>query len=378
MTALDTSARIQANPTHDQSGQSARFWESLAGWLMASPAITLLLLFMIVPFIMAFGLAFTNQRLISPNPTEFVGLRNFERLLTVRPLVLQPVVDPATGAAVLDEDGQPTYPAVRTYTRTNPDYPQFDGLQEWTTWSWGDDRLVWLAGDAVFMKSLFNTLFFTVVVVPLQGGLGLLLALIINQRTAGVNVFRTIYFMPVVVSMVVVSILWRFIYDGQNGLLNNILSAVTLGNFQPVDWLGNPSTAMWAVIGMSIWQAVGFHMVIWLAGLQTIPGVLYEAAAVEGAGAWDQFVHVTWPGLRNTAVFILVTITMAAFGLFTQINVMTRGGPLDSTTTIVFQAVQKGFEKQDIAYGSAISVVFFTLVLAVALIQRFVTREQAE
>ncbi|HRE29719.1 MAG TPA: sugar ABC transporter permease [Anaerolineales bacterium] len=378
MTALDTSARTQANHTHDQSGQSARFWESLAGWLMASPAITLLLLFMIVPFIMAFGLAFTNQRLISPNPTEFVGLRNFERLLTVRPLVLQPVVDPATGVAVLDEDGQTTYPAVRTYTRNNPEYPQFDGLQEWTTWSWGDDKLVWLAGDAVFMKSLFNTLFFTVVVVPLQGSLGLLLALIINQRTAGVNIFRTIYFMPVVVSMVVVSILWRFIYDGQNGLLNNILGAVTLGNFQPVDWLGNPSTAMWAVIGMSIWQAVGFHMVIWLAGLQTIPGVLYEAAAVEGAGAWDQFVHVTWPGLRNTAVFILVTITMAAFGLFTQINVMTRGGPLDSTTTLVFQAVQKGFEKQDIAYGSAISVVFFALVLVVALIQRFVTREQGE
>lgn len=378
MTVLESSERTPANYTNDRSSQSARLWESLAGWLMASPAITLLLLFMIVPFIMAFGLAFTNQRLISPNPTEFVGLRNFERLLTVRLMNLHPSVDPATGAVLLDDNGQPMYPAVRTFTRKNPDYPEFDGLQEWTTWNWGSDRLVWLAGDAVFMKSLFNTLFFTVVVVPMQGGLGLLLALIINQRTSGVNIFRTIYFMPVVVSMVVVSILWRFIYDGQNGLLNNILGAVTFGSFQPVDWLGNPSTAMWAVIGMSIWQAVGFHMVIWLAGLQTIPGVLYEAAAVEGAGAWDQFVHVTWPGLRNTAVFILVTITMAAFGLFTQIDVMTRGGPLDSTTTIVFQAVQKGFEKQDIAYGSAISVVFFTLVLVVALIQRLVTREQGE
>jgi multiple sugar transport system permease protein len=127
---------------------------------------------------------------------------------------------------------------------------------------------------------------------------------------------------------------------------------------------------------MSVWQGVGFHMVIWLAGLQTIPYVLYEAASVAGANGWQQFRYVTWPGLRNTAVFVLVTITMQAFGLFTQIDVMTRGGPLDATTTVIFQAVQKGYEKQDIAYGSAISVVFFIMVLTVALIQRYATREE--
>jgi multiple sugar transport system permease protein len=226
------------------------------------------------------------------------------------------------------------------------------------------------------MKSLFNTLGFTLIVVPLQSGLALLLALLINQRIQGINIFRTIYFMPVVVSMVVVSILWRFIYSGQNGLLNNVLDFLTFGRFQPVDWIGNPATAMPAIIFMSIWQAVGFHMVIWLAGLQTIPEVLYEAAAVEGANAWQVFQYVTWPGLRNTAVFILVTITTQAFGLFTQINVMTNGGPLDSTTTVIFQAFQKGYVRQDIAYGSAISVVFFVLVLVVALTQRYLTRER--
>ena len=177
------------------------------------------------------------------------------------------------------------------------------------------------------------------------------------------------------VSMVVVSILWRFIYDGNNGLLNNVLIWLSFGHFEPVDWIGNPSTALGAVMAMSIWQGVGFHMVIWLAGLQTIPTVLYEAAAVEGANAWQQFQYVTWPGLRNTAIFVLITITMAAFGLFTQIDVMTRGGPLDSTTTVIFQAVQRGFGKQDIAYGSAISVFFFIMVLTVALIQRYLTRE---
>jgi multiple sugar transport system permease protein len=355
---------------------TARRQESRAGWLMATPAILLLLGFMIIPFIMAFVLSFTNQRLISPNPTEFVGLRNFERLLTVKILRLDPEVDELTGAPLVDEEGNPVYPRVRDFTRDNPDYPQYDGLQEWKTWTWGNTKWVLLAGDAVFMRSLVNTFTFAFWVVPIQAGLGLALAVLINRRITGVNIFRTIYFIPVVVSMVVVSILWKFIYSGDNGLLNNMLSAITFGFFQPVDWLGNPKTALAAVLVMSVWQGVGFHMIIWLAGLQTIPAVLYEAASVEGAGNWQQFRYVTWPGLRNTAVFVLVTITIAAFALFTQIDVMTRGGPLDSTTTVIFQAFQKGYEKQDIAYGSAISVVFFILVLTVALIQRYLTRER--
>jgi multiple sugar transport system permease protein len=354
---------------------NARQQETLVGWLMVGPALVLLLTFLIIPFLMAFGLAFTNQRLISPNPTEFVGGRNFTRLLTVRLLTLDPVVD-ANGQPVLDETGAPTYPRVRDFTRNNPDFPQYDGLQEWRSFAWGDQQVVLLAGDAVFMRSLGNILYFVLFVVPIQGGLGLLLALIVNQRTLGVNLFRTIYFMPVVVSLVVVSILWRFIYDGNNGLLNNVLSLITFGAFQPRDWLGEPATAMPAIMGMSIWQGVGFHMVIWLAGLQTIPGVLYEAASVEGANTWQQFRFITWPGLRNTAIFILITITMAAFGLFTQVNVMTRGGPLDATTTVMYQAFIRGYEKQDIAYGSAISVVFFCMVLIVALVQRFITKER--
>jgi multiple sugar transport system permease protein len=350
--------------------------EALFGWVMAGPAIILLFGFLIIPFFMAFGFALTNQRLISPNPTEFVGFRNFANLITVRVLTLDPLTDPVTGQVLLDDQGLVKYPAVRDYTRNNKNYPQYSGLQEWKSWVWGQTKWILLAGDTVFMKSLFNTLSFTLVVVPLQSGLALFLAVLINQRIRGINIFRTIYFMPVVISMVVVSILWRFIYAGQNGLLNNLLSFISFGHFQPIDWLGDPSTALGAIIFMSIWQAVGFHMVIWLAGLQTIPESLYEAAALDGANTWQVFQYVTWPGLRNTAVFILVTITTQAFGLFTQIYVMTNGGPLDSTTTVIFQAFQKGYVKQDIAYGSAISVVFFVLVLLVALIQRYLTRER--
>jgi multiple sugar transport system permease protein len=323
---------------------------------------------------MAFVFAFTNQRLISPNPAEFVGGRNFARLLTVRTLTLDPLVD-AAGRPILDENGDRTYPPLRGITRNNPDFPQYDGLQEWHSFEVGESRFYLLASDVVFMRSLVNTISFALVIVPVQGGLGLLLALLVNKRTAGVNVFRTIYFVPVVTSMVVVSILWSFIYSPDNGLFNQLLSFVTFGAIDEVDWLGNPSTAFPAVMLMSVWQGVGFHMVIWLTGLQTIPGVLYEAAAIDGASRGDQFKHVTWPGLRNVAVFVLITITMAAFGLFTQIDVMTRGGPLDSTQSVIFQAVQNGFHSQDIAYGSTISLVFFVMVLAVALIQRYLTRE---
>jgi len=209
-----------------------------------------------------------------------------------------------------------------------------------------------------------------------QAGLALLLALLINQKLRGINVFRTIYFMPVVVSIVVVSLLWRFIYAGQNGLLNTLLNFLTFGNFQPVDWLGNPSTALWSILAMSVWQGVGFHMVIWLSGLQTIPESLYEAADIEGATAWQKFRYVTWPGLRNTAVLILIVITMQAFSLFSQVDVMTKGGPVDSTQSIVFQAVQRGYVQQDIASGSAISVLLFLMVLSISLLQRWLTRER--
>lgn len=350
--------------------------EAIIAWLMAGPAIILIFTFLIVPFVMAFYMSFTNQRLISPNPTEWVGTRNFTDLLTIRTFMLEPLLDEVSGEPVHDEEGNLTYPRLREFTRNNPDYPELNRLREWFSWQSGDNRFVILSSDVVFMKALTNTIIFVIVVAPLQGGLALLLAVMINRPLIGINIFRTIYFMPVVVSMVVVSLLWRFIYDGQNGLLNSVLSFLTLGNFEAVDWIGNPSTALPSLIVMSVWQGVGFHMVIWLAGLQNIPSTLYEAASVAGATAWQKFRYVTWPGLHSTAIFVLVIITMQAFGLYTQVQIMTRGGPLDSTQSIVFQAVTRGYEKQNIAGGSTISVIFFMLVLIVTLVQSYLTREK--
>ena len=291
--------------------RSSRRREGLTAAWMVSPAVILLILFLLIPVILAFTLAFTNARLISPRPPSFIGFENFSILMS----------------------------------------------------------------DPVFWASLRNTLFFAVVIVPFQAGFALVLAILVNAKVRGTNFFRTIYFVPVVTSIVVVSLLWEFMYQ-PNGLLNRLLEILTFGNFTPIDWLNNPRTALPAIMFMSIWQAVGFHMIIWLSGLQTIPEELYEAARMDGASPWRQFTNVTWPGLRPTMVFVLVTITIAALGLFVQVDVMTQGGPQGATSTIVFHAVRKGYEQQEIGYAAAISLIFFVAVLIIALIQRRLTREK--
>jgi multiple sugar transport system permease protein len=278
---------------------------------MISPAIVLFVLFLAIPIVLAFGLAFTDTRLISPRPGQFIGFDNFLYLFT----------------------------------------------------------------DPVFWASVRNTFYFALVVVPVQAGLALLLALLVNAKVRGTNFFRTVYFLPVVTSLVVASLLWRFMYQ-RDGLINQILTTVSFGNYTPIDWLNDPVWALPAIMFMSIWQGVGFHMVIWLAGLQTIPAELYEAADIDGANGRQQFLYVTWPGLRQTATLILVTITIASFSLFAQISVMTQGGPLDATTTVVYQAVRVGYRQLQTGYASAISLVFFVMVLAVAGIQRYLTRER--
>lgn len=346
-----------------------------AGWLMAFPGVALIATFIIVPFFLAFAFSLTNQRLASPNPTEYVGFENYRELLGLAIFTLEPERDDS-GAVLRDDDGEIEYPRLRGFTRNNPDYPQLDGKREWFSWQSGENRTVVLASDVVFMKALVNTFFFVVVVAPVQAGLALCLALLINQKLRGINVFRTIYFMPVVVSIVVVSLLWQFIYSPGDGLLNNILGWLSFGLFEPRDWLGTTTSALPSIMAMSIWQGVGFHMVIWLSGLQTISPTLYEAAEIEGSNKWQTFRYVTWPGLRNTAVLILIVITMQAFALYAQINVMTRGGPLDSTQVLVFQAVVRGYERQDISGGSTISVLLFLIVLTISLVQRYLTREK--
>ena len=274
-----------------------------------------------------------------------------------------------------DEFGKIAYERLRPLTRDDSPRKDLRGKSE-VRRVFAKDKdcsiKVIVASDPVFWRSLTNTFFFALIVVPVQAGFALVLALLVNQRLKGRNFFRTVYFIPTLSSMVVISMLWRFMYQS-DGLINKSISAFMPG-YAPIDWLGNPKTSMPAIIGLSIWQAVGYHMIIWLGGLQTIPAELYEAVRMDGANKWHEFRHITVPGLRHTFVFILITITIAALGLFVQINVLTQGGPLDSTSTLVYQSFVRGYGRQEIGYGSAISFVFFILVLAIALIQRSMTK----
>ncbi len=365
-----TLALDRAGSAHEKRRQT------LTGYLMAGPAILLMLLFVISPFFAGIYYSFTNQRLISGNETEVVGLRNYQRLLALSTLTVDPEVDDTTGDFVRDENGDLVFPRSRDFTRDEEAYPQYAGLREWFTVQIGDRLTYVLAGDPLFMRSLTNNFFFALVVIPVQTSLGLLLALLVNQGLRGQSFFRTLYFAPVVTSMVVASIVWRFLYDGNNGLINEMIGALTFGLVGPINWLGNPSVAMWAIIIMSIWQGAGMQMMLFVAGLQQIPEALYEAASIDGANGWQKFRFITIPGLRGIIVFIFLTITIAAFQLFDQVLAMTNGGPDDATTTTVFHMFRNGFREQDIGYASTIAVVFFLIIVAINLIQRYVVRDR--
>lgn len=336
-----------------------------AGYLFVFPAVAMMLLFLVAPVILAFSLGFTNAKFASPKEPVFIGLDNFTEMLSLGQVTVP--ADPTDQNVAFDN--------LREYTKPGTDSP-YAGMQVLSeSYSQdGTEANFTIAGDALFWKSLVNTLIFAGVIAPLQGGLALGLALLINSRIRGKVFFRTVYFIPVVTSMVVVSILWIFFYQ-KDGLANVILDAVIPG-YEPISFLTDPNLALPAIIFMSAWQAVGFHMIIWLAGLQTIPGELYEAATVDGANKWQQFTAVTWPGLRTTFVFVLIIISIQAMGVFTQINVMTQGGPLDSTTSLVFHIFREGFRKNDIGYSSAIAIVFFVIVVTISIIQRRLTRDR--
>ncbi|HCI81182.1 MAG TPA: sugar ABC transporter permease [Ktedonobacter sp.] len=343
---------------------------------MGGPAFLLLLVFLIGPFFMGIAYSFTDERLVSPVPAQFIGAKNYAQLLQVSILTLDPVVDPATHQLERDAQGQLRYPLVRTFTRNEQKYPRYFQMEQLLTVNVGNQRYVVLAHDPTFLHSIFNNLFFAVLVIPLQTGLGLLLGLLVNQKLKGQNFFRTVYFSPVVTSLVVISTIWTFLYDKNVGLMNQILKTVSFGAWGPVDWLGNPSTAMLAILIMSVWQGVGLQMILFLAGLQDIPEQLYEAASIDGANGWQRFVNVTIPGLRNVTVFIFISITIAAFQLFSQVWVMTQGGPNGATSTVMFDIVQQGFVEQNIGYASAMSVLFFLFIIAITLVQRYLTLEQ--
>jgi multiple sugar transport system permease protein len=293
--------------------------DNLAGILMSLPGVILLTLFVIIPFTTAIVLSFFNVNFNMVQGPKFWGFEQYRRIL-------------------FDEVSSP-----------------------------------------IFYKALMNNFTFALIVVPAQTGLAVLLAVMLNAKLKGIAFFRTFFFMPVVFPMSLVSIIWALMFSRDSlGMLNGLLNLVSFGFIQPIDWLGDPNIALLSIALLSIWAGVGFQMVIVLAGLQEIPVELYEAASLDRANWWQRFWNVTIPGLRNTLIFVTIITTIFSLRLFDQVFILTKGGPIDATQTVMYQAVTSAFIEGNVGRGSAITVIFVLIIIFITLIQRLVLRQNRE
>ncbi len=227
--------------------------------------------------------------------------------------------------------------------------------------------------DTLVRTGFFNTLIYVVVIVPAITAVSLILAVLGNQARRGRSIFRTMFFIPTITPVVVTSMLWVWLYEPTGGV-NQLLKLI---NIKGPNWLFDPVTALPAIMIMTIWGAVGYYMIIFLAGLAEIPQVFYEAAKVDGANSWHTFWHITIPLLRNSMIFVLVTLTIAAFQVFTQVFIMTRGGPMNSTQTVQMVVYRYAFSDFQMGYASAISWLLFAVIFFFSALQLklFISRE---
>jgi len=229
--------------------------------------------------------------------------------------------------------------------------------------------------DDIITLALMNNVKYAVGTVIGKTVLALFLALVLNQALRGRSFYRTALFMPVVMSFVVVGILWAWLYNGQFGLVNNLLHRLKL-DFLILDWLGDPKVALWSLVIVDIWKWYGFHMVIFLAGLQTISQELYEAARIDGASRWQQFIRITLPLLQPLMLVNITLSLMGAFNVFDIPYVMTEGGPANSTMVMALHIYVRGFKFYKFGYSAAMSYVLLVLVTLMAAIQmRLMSRE---
>ncbi|HOK53050.1 MAG TPA: sugar ABC transporter permease [Armatimonadota bacterium] len=228
-----------------------------------------------------------------------------------------------------------------------------------------------LANGKVLRQVFANTLYFTAGTVPLAMAVSLGIALLLNRKLFGVAAFRVIYFLPTVTSIVALSIIWRLMYNPDYGLINRALEMIHLPG---PGWLADPHWAMPAIIIMSVWTGIGYNSILYLAGMQGIASSYYDAAQVDGANAWQQFRHVTWPLLSPTTLFIFTMSIISGFQVFTQIFMMTSGKPTPETQVYVYHIYSQAFTSFRMGYASALACVLFVIILSITLIQLSITK----
>ena len=224
-----------------------------------------------------------------------------------------------------------------------------------------------LASDAQFFKAIWNTLTFLVIHIPLQIIVALLLAIGLNQKIRFRGFFRSLYFMPVIVSGVVITILWRQLYGYETGLLNMLLIQIGVDK---IPWINDPGLAMPSIAIMATWKNVGLYVILFLVGLQNIPRFLYEAADIDGAGPFQKFIHITIPALNNTVVLVMTLSTIGGFSLFIEPFVMTGGGPMNSTLSAMLYIYNQAFYFGHMGYSATLGIFFAGIVLMVILVQK--------
>jgi multiple sugar transport system permease protein len=244
-----------------------------------------------------------------------------------------------------------------------------------TDWTFGSPQLDWagtsnyqqLLADRVFWVSLQNTLVYVAFVVPISVAIGLAVALLIEAGNGLNGLYRAIYFLPVTSTLLAMALVFAFAFHPTVGLITRTLASLSIPT---TDWFKNPSTALFALGTIGIWQAIGLNMVLFLAGLKAIPRDLYEAAAVDGAdGAWERFRRVTWPMLGPVTLFVVTITAVRSFQVFDTVAVPTDGGPNKATNVLLFQMYQEGFSFLRSAYAAAITVVFLSFILLLTLLQ---------
>lgn len=277
--------------------------DTLTGYMFLTPALLILGLFLFIPTMMTLYYSLTDYYMLTPDLTEFIGLDNFKALLQ----------------------------------------------------------------DKLFMKSIGNIFKFVLFIMPVQVGVALFLALLVNNKAKGTIFYKIAFFSPVVMSLVVVSVLWLYLLNPTDGLINVILETIGL---DPQPLLTSPKQAMYVIILISAWQGAGYQMLIFLAGLQNIPAEVYEASKIDGATKWEQFKNITLPMLKPTSLMIMTTTLIDAFKLIIQPMVMTQGGPLNSTLTPVYYIYRTGFTDRQVGFASAVTVIYGGLIIMFALAQR--------
>ena len=225
-------------------------------------------------------------------------------------------------------------------------------------------RALW--HDPFFWSALRNTLLYLVLVVPLLVLLPIFLALLVNRALPGITLFRAALYLPAITSLVISGLIWKWVYE-EKGILNYFLIASGISD-TPAAFLTDPTNALFSVMAVTVWSGMGYYMVIYLAGLQSIPRHLYEVAEVEGVSKWQQTLHITIPLLRPSVAVVTVMASISAMKVFEEVYVMTQGGPLDSSKTLVFYIYQSAFEEFEMGYAAAIGVVLFAITLAFSMI----------